>query len=242
MRKKTAILLSLFALPALFAGGSHWVTLGHEGFNRGTFGNAGENLYVSAAGILQRIRQSDINNDGIMDLLFCNSQEHEEYVMPTSYFDILKDPSKQTSLRIGGAGWDIAVADLNKDGYEDVVIPASWNGSSWVPNNTIYYGSEKGITNHYTHALPVSGGRAEVGDFNGDGWKDIVFVSGRIDDFTIKYLPNSPKGFMEYTEHKISLPELKQNYGEINALTSVIDAGRHTRTTISSMPWMMPRQ
>lgn len=223
MRKKSAILLSLLTLPALFAGEGEWVTEGFEGFKRGSFGNGGDNIYVSAAGILQRIRQSDINGDGYMDLLICNSQEHEEYVMPTSYFDILRDPSKQTSLRIGGAGWDIAVADLNKDGYEDVVIPANWNGSSWVPNSIVYYGSEKGITNHYIHALPVSGGRAEVGDFNGDSWKDIVFVSGSIDKFTIKYLPNSVKGFLEYTEHVLEFPELKQANGVINALCSVMD-------------------
>ena len=226
MKKKTAILLSLFTFPALFAGGSEWITEGFSGFSRGTFGNGGENIYVSAAGILQRIRHSDINDDGYQDLLICNSQEHEEYVMPTSYFDVLKDPSQQTALRIGGAGWDIAVADLNKDGYEDVVIPANWNGSSWVPNSMIYYGSEKGITNHYIHALPVTGGRAEVGDFNGDSWMDIVFVSGRIDDFTIQFLPNSEKGFMEYSVHKISNPELKQKNGEINALTSVMDGNK----------------
>lgn len=226
MRKKTAILLSLLSLPVLFAGGNEWITEGHSGFNRGSFGNGGDNIYVSAAGVLQRIRQSDVNGDGYQDILICNSQEHEEYVMPTSYFDVLKDPSKQTSLRIGGAGWDIAVADLNKDGYEDVVIPASWNGSSWVPNSMIYYGSEKGITNHYIHALPVTGGRAETGDFNGDGWKDIVFVSGSIDNFTIQYLPNSPKGFMDSSEYKLSFPEWKQENGSINALTSVMDGKR----------------
>lgn len=223
MRKKSAILLSLLALPALFAGGSEWITEGHDGFSRGTFGNGGDNIYVSAAGVLQRIRQSDINGDGYQDILICNSQEHEEYVMPASYFDVLKDPSKVTFLRIGGAGWDIAVADLNKDGYEDVVIPANWNGSSWVPNSIVYYGSEKGITNHYIHALPVSGGRAEVGDFNGDSWKDIVFVSGNIDKFSIKYLPNSAKGFLDYAEHVLEFPGLKQENGGINALCSVMD-------------------
>ena len=223
MKKSAIFLFSLLALPVVFAGGETWLSKGFNEFSRGSFGNSGDNIYVSSDGILQRIRLSDINNDGYLDLLFCNSQEHEEYVMPTSYHDVLNDPSKQTLLRIGGAGWDIAVADLNKDGYEDVVIPASWNGSSWVPNSMIYYGSEKGITNHYIHALPVSGGRAEVGDFNGDGWKDIVFVGGRIDEFTVKYLPNSAKGFMGYTEHKIVLPEEKQSNGEINALTSVTD-------------------
>lgn len=222
MNFKTTLCLFLLACTAAMSHGKTvWTTEGFNEFNRGTFGNSGDNIYVSAKGVLQRIRQSDINNDGYSDILICNSQEHEEYVMPTFYSDILNDPSKQTRLRIGGANWDIAVGDLNKDGYEDVVIPCKWNGSSWVPNNTIFYGSEKGITNHYAHALPVSGGRAEIGDFNGDGWKDIIFVNGSIDKFTITFLPNSEKGFLNYFEYTVENPELKQTYGDINNIHSV---------------------
>lgn len=228
MKKSFLFLLSLLPIPVLFAGTGVWTTEGLKEFNRGTFGNGGDNIYVSAAGVLQRIRHSDINNDGYSDIIICNSQEHEEYVMPTSYFDILNDPSKQTRLRIGGAGWDVVVADFNKDGYEDVVIPANWNGSSWVPNSTVFYGSEKGITNHYMHALPATGGRAAVGDFNGDGWEDIVFVQGSFDKISIVFLPNSAKGFLKSYEYKIENPGLKQTYGDINNVHAVPDGKKST--------------
>lgn len=44
-----------------------WRTRGFEEFRAGTMGNAGENLYVSRAGVLQRIHQYDFNRDGWVD-------------------------------------------------------------------------------------------------------------------------------------------------------------------------------
>ena len=55
-----------------------WVTEGFEAFRAGTFGAGGQNLYVSRAGVLQRIHQFDVDGDGHLDLLFCNSQDHWE--------------------------------------------------------------------------------------------------------------------------------------------------------------------
>ena len=37
-----------------------WITEGFEGFSRGSFGNGGQNLYVSKKGVLQRIFQFDL--------------------------------------------------------------------------------------------------------------------------------------------------------------------------------------
>ena len=55
-----------------------WRTRRFEAFRRGTFGNAGQNLYVSRAGGRQRIHLFDLNKDGYLDLTFCNAQEHLE--------------------------------------------------------------------------------------------------------------------------------------------------------------------
>ncbi len=59
-----------------------WRTEGFEGFSRGTFGNGGQNLYVSRAGILQRIFQYDLAHHGYLDLVFPQTQDHNE-TMPS---------------------------------------------------------------------------------------------------------------------------------------------------------------
>ena len=96
-----------------------WVTSGFEGFRQGTFGNGGQNIYVSKAGVLQRIHQTDINRNGYIDLLFCNSQEHEERVPIYIYADPFNEPEKYNEIYIGGAS-DAVVADFTGNGTQDV--------------------------------------------------------------------------------------------------------------------------
>jgi len=71
---------------------SIWMTRGFEEFRRGTFGNGGQNLYVSRSGVLQRIHQYDFNGDGYLDLVFCNSQNHWERPPTYVFGDVLGDP------------------------------------------------------------------------------------------------------------------------------------------------------
>ena len=50
-----------------------WITKGFEDFSKGTMENGGQNLYVSKRGVLQRIFQFDVNNDGrvtVADVMF----------------------------------------------------------------------------------------------------------------------------------------------------------------------------
>ena len=54
------------------------VTEGFDAFRRGVFGNGGQNIYVSRAGVLQRIHQYDLDRDGYLDIVICNSQPHGE--------------------------------------------------------------------------------------------------------------------------------------------------------------------
>jgi len=55
-----------------------WITEGFEGFRKGTFGNGGQNIYVSKKGVLQRIFQYDLDKNGYIDLVFANCQNHHE--------------------------------------------------------------------------------------------------------------------------------------------------------------------
>ena len=97
-----------------------WITKGFSAFKKGIFGNAGQNLYVSRNGVLQRIHQYDLNRNGYFDLVFCNSQAHWERVPTYVFHNPLSDTIRSELIAEGGIAG--VVADLNMDGYEDLVI------------------------------------------------------------------------------------------------------------------------
>ena len=152
-----------------------WTTEGFEGFRAGTFGNGGQNLYVSRAGILQRIHQYDLDQDGYVDLLFCNSQPHGE--QPPAY--LYRDPLGEAALTQvpSDGGWSGTVADLNDDGYDDVVIGMTNNGERSDLNAFVYYGSSDGFSERRRQLLPAPHSVSiTAGDFNGDGRMDLAFL------------------------------------------------------------------
>ena len=154
-----------------------WETEGFEQFREGTFGNGGQNIYVSRKGILQRIHQTDVTGNGHVDLVFCNSQNHEEKVPLDVYSSPLNNPENSRQLFIGGSNSG-CVADLTGNGFEDLIVGCGWDGITQLTNSAIFFGSEEGLNNKYVNFLPT--GKATcvtAGDFNGNGKKDIVFIS-----------------------------------------------------------------
>ena len=55
-----------------------WKTKGFDAFSKGTLGNGGQNLYISAKGVLQRIFNFDINGDGYPDIPVTNAHSMNE--------------------------------------------------------------------------------------------------------------------------------------------------------------------
>ena len=157
-----------------------FTTRGFDAFRQGSFGNAGQNLYVSAAGVLQRIHQYDLNSDGYVDLVFCNSQNHWEKPPAYVYLNPLNS-DQRVDLPSDGA-WSGAVVDLNGDGYDDLVLGMKYNGVRFELNAFIYYGSPSGWSENRQQQLPAPRCTSvAVGDFNGDGRPDIALLcSGRV--------------------------------------------------------------
>jgi hypothetical protein len=174
-----------------------WTTRGFEAFRRGSFGDAGKNLYVSRAGVLQRIHQFDLNGDGYVDLPFCNSQEHWE--TPPAY--VYREPLTSTSpieLPTEGASCGV-VADLNGDGYDDLVLGMCYNGARKDLNARIYYGSPEGLSEAREQLLPAPMCTAvAAGDFDGDGKLDLAFLSaGKVRLFYQTVPAFEPRGYVD---------------------------------------------
>lgn len=157
-------------------GSGCWEEHGYADFADGTFGNGGQNLYVSRAGVLQRIFRFDFNGDGYTDLLFVNSQDFNERPPIQVYADPLGNP-RPIELPTQGA-YAATVGDLNGDGYDELVVGHQCNGTHTDVTAFVYYGGPAGFSARYRIELPAPNCRAvAMGDFNGDGRPDLAFAS-----------------------------------------------------------------
>ncbi len=128
----------------------NWTKKGFEEFSKGSFGNGGQNIYVSAKGTLQRIFGYDINGDGYVDLPIANSHSMDE--KPPIYVYDKLNQSEPLVLPTNGS-FDAIFADLNGDGTEDLVVACQHNGVHSEVEAIIYFGSEIGLTEKYKMQL-----------------------------------------------------------------------------------------
>ena len=153
-----------------------WVTEGFDAFRRGTFGNGGQNIYVSKKGILQRIFQYDLNRDGYLDLVFANCQNHGEsapayvYTADGKQCDVLPSQGSVCSMLV----------DIDGDGYQDLVIPGLYDMANPNSSCDIYFGSSEGYSEKYHVRIPTPFcSDCCHGDFKGTGEQVLAFVLPR---------------------------------------------------------------
>ncbi len=117
---------------------------GFDDFSKGQFDNGGGNLYVNANGVIETIHRWDVNNDGYTDIMFANSEEHGERG-PTRVFSV--DPKKERDWEYqdlsGLSGYSSKVVDLDKDGYNDLVVANADNGINSEIDSYIYWGGTR---------------------------------------------------------------------------------------------------
>ncbi|MAE65719.1 MAG: hypothetical protein CMJ18_15730 [Phycisphaeraceae bacterium] len=183
-----------------------WTTRGFETFIQGTCGNAGQNLYISRAGVLQRIHQYDLNRNGFTDLVFCNAQDHRECVPTYVYRHPLRDASR-IELPADGA-MAAVVADLNGDGCDDLVLGMNYDGRTTTDLNAIiYWGGPGGWGEHRLTKLPAPLCTAvATGDFDGDGRIDLALLChGRLRLFYQTSLGFEPGHFTDVDVEGVQL-------------------------------------
>ncbi len=149
-----------------------WITKGFEAFRRGSFGNGGQNLYVSRAGILQRIFQYDLNQDGYFDLVFANCQNHHE-AAPSFVYTL---DGKREELPGQGALCGMVV-DLHGSGFKDLVVTGYYDMAAPFASSDIYFGSQEGYSENRHIRIPTP--YAEDcchGDFKGQGKPALAFA------------------------------------------------------------------
>ncbi len=171
---------------------------GFEGFRAGTFGDSGANTYVSAQGGIQTIHRWDLNRDGELDLVF--TQDHNYHYSPDamvywgggdgpqslqpelpqyrSDYDLLKRAEhalKSITWLPSLGGGRCQIADLNNDGWLDIVSGNMMHNFRQDMPAFIYWGSAEGFRESNRTVLPsyIASGIA-VGDFNEDGMPDIA--------------------------------------------------------------------
>lgn len=149
-----------------------WTTKGFDAFRRGSFGNGGHNLYVSKAGILQRIFQYDLNQDGYFDLVFANCQNHHESA-PSFVYTLAGD---REELPGQGALCGMVV-DLYGTGFKDLVVTGYYDMAAPFASTDIYFASKQGYSENRHIRIPTP--YAEDcchGDFKGQGKRALAFA------------------------------------------------------------------
>ena len=156
-----------------------WTTSTFSDFREGTLVDGGVNSYVAADGTVRLINLWDYNDDGNFDLPVSCPQDYNESVPLGLYWATAKGYAQDQYLALPTDG-AVAVdaADLNSDGYPDLLVANNFDGEKTNLNSFIYWNSKHGLDPSRKTLLPAIAARAIVAeDLNRDGDLDVVIVN-----------------------------------------------------------------
>lgn len=119
---------------------------------------------------------ADVNHDGYADFLVSHANADSRLAIywgsstgpsPNNVFNLINAPSVPNEV--------CYAADLNKDGYLDIIIGAYYS----LNIGAIFWGSAEGYSASNRTELPTLFGahNTEVADLNSDNWLDIIFIN-----------------------------------------------------------------
>ncbi|PYV18251.1 MAG: hypothetical protein DMG07_04255 [Acidobacteria bacterium] len=160
-------------------GARAWTQKSFLDFGAGRLEDGGANSYVAADGSIQLVNRWDLNGDGYLDAVFPSSHDTNHGVDSYVYWGGAAgfDPARRMALP-GNGGSGVAIADLNRDGFADVVIANEFNGTKTELHSFIYWGGRDGLSRTRRSELPtVAATAVAVADLDGDGYPELVFAS-----------------------------------------------------------------
>jgi hypothetical protein len=127
---------------------------------------------------------ADLDNDGWLDVVVGNHYQDDEHFVEYSWIywgsaEGFSEGNRTTLDTIGT--YANSVADLNQDGWLDIVFSNHRNTEQYYElDSYVYWGGQDGFANGRRTDLPTLGATDNtVSDVNGDGWLDIVFSNNR---------------------------------------------------------------
>jgi len=157
-----------------------WTTGTFDQFDelqRGTLGDAGANLFLSKKGVLGPIHSWDFNADGYADIIFNNTHDHAFEIPLRVYRNTKGVASPEDFFELPASGGaSVGVADLNGDGFQEIISVNGNNNTTGHQNSVIYWGDEAGWdASRKTELLTLRSDHVTVADLNGDKHLDLVF-------------------------------------------------------------------
>lgn len=132
----------------------------------------------------------DLDSDGRLDLVFPSAwKEHHASGLRVAgsppkprrasvYLQREKRNFTEASERFGIEGQAsvaVAAADLNADGFPDLVV-ANYRANEVIDiDSSVYWGVKGGLNPVPTHIATHGAQQVTLGDLNGDGWVDLIF-------------------------------------------------------------------